>query len=277
MKSKPKRLIVVVGPTAVGKTDKAIELALLHQCPIISCDSRQVYKELNIGVAKPEPAQLEKVRHYFISNKSIHEDFDAGKFAMEARLCINELFQTYDNLIICGGTGLYLKALLDGLDNLPGKDEQLRAELDEIYKNEGIKALQERLLELNPTVYHQIDIQNPQRLIRAIEIASGTKTEGIQLPEFEFEFETEMVKLDMDREMLYNRINKRVDLMIEAGLETEARALYEHRHLNALQTVGYKEWWPYFEGEYELNTVIDKIKQHSRNYAKRQLTWFRKT
>lgn len=270
-----KRLILVLGPTAVGKTDKAIDLALSYQCPVISCDSRQVYKELDIGVAKPSAEQLNTVRHYFINHVSIHEDYDAGKFAFEARETINRLFGQYDNLVVCGGTGLYVKALIRGLDALPGKNETLREELEEGFNEHGLKFLQEKLQSVAPARYEQTDIQNPQRLIRAIEIAMGDTPVKLQLPEFEYEFETEIILMDMDRERLYERINKRVDQMLEHGLENEARQFYEFRTLNALHTVGYKEWWPYFEGEYSRETAIEKIKQHSRNYAKRQLTWFR--
>lgn len=270
-----KRLILVLGPTAVGKTDRAIELALSYQCPVISCDSRQVYKELDIGVAKPNAEQLKTVRHYFINHVSIHQDYDAGKFAYEARETINRLFDQYDQLVVCGGTGLYVKALTRGLDALPGKNEALRDELEEGLIAHGLPYLQEKLKSIDPVRYGQTDIQNPQRLIRAIEIALGEAPVQIRLPEFKYDFETEIIFMEMDRELLYARINKRVDQMLERGLEQEARQLYEFRKLNALQTVGYKEWWPYFEGEYSRETAIEKIKQHSRNYAKRQLTWFR--
>lgn len=270
-----KRLIAVLGPTAVGKTDQALELALEHQCPIISCDSRQLYTELNIGVAKPDEAQLAKVKHFFISNISIHEHYTAGRYAADARHLINELFEEYDTLVIVGGTGLYIKALLNGLDQLPERNELLRTELEQLIASEGIEALQQRLKDKSPDLFERTEIQNPQRLIRSIEIAEGITIKNLEIPEFKHPFELETVVMEMDRDKLYERINLRVDQMVEAGLEAEAKDLYEWRHLNALQTVGYSEWWPYFEGEYDKKTAIDKIKQHSRNYAKRQITWFK--
>ncbi len=270
-----KRLIAVLGPTAVGKTDQALELALEHQCPIISCDSRQLYTELNIGVAKPDEAQLAKVKHFFISNIYIHEHYTAGRYAADARNLINELFEEYDTLVIVGGTGLYIKALLNGLDQLPERNELLRTELEQLIASEGIEALQQRLKDKSPDLFERTEIQNPQRLIRSIEIAEGITIKNLEIPEFKHPFELETVVMEMDRDKLYERINLRVDQMVEAGLEAEAKDLYEWRHLNALQTVGYSEWWPYFEGEYDKKTAIDKIKQHSRNYAKRQITWFK--
>ena len=270
-----KTLIAVLGPTAVGKTDKAIELALAHQCPIISCDSRQLYTELNIGVAKPDAQQLQTVKHYFISNISIHEHYTAGRYAADARHLINDLFEQYDTLVIVGGTGLYIRALLNGLDQLPERNEGLRVELDQLLASDGISALQRRLNQQSPELYERTEIQNPQRLIRAIEIAEGKTIKNQEIPEFKHPFTLETIVMEMDRDKLYERINLRVDQMVAAGLEEEVRALYQLRHLNALQTVGYSEWWPYFEGEYDRKTAIDKIKQHSRNYAKRQITWFK--
>lgn len=270
-----KKLIVVVGPTAIGKTDEAIRLALLNHCPIISCDSRQLYTELNIGVAKPDAEQLQKVQHYFIGNISIHEHYTAGKYANDARQLINELFDKYDTLVVCGGTGLYINALLNGLDKLPERNEQLRSELAQILESDGIEALQNRLKSKDSEAYNKVDIDNPQRLMRAIEIAEGENTKDEKTIEFRHQFTTDYILMKMDREKLYLRINTRVDEMIEQGLEEEARSLYPLRHLNALQTVGYSEWWPYFEGEVDKSYVIEKIKQHSRNYAKRQITWFK--
>ncbi|MCC6819038.1 MAG: tRNA (adenosine(37)-N6)-dimethylallyltransferase MiaA [Bacteroidia bacterium] len=270
-----KKILLVVGPTAVGKTDKSILLAQEHQCEIISCDSRQIYKELNIGVAKPDINQLSLVKHHFISHVSIHQNYDAGSFAIDGRNKINELFKHHNHIVVCGGTGLYAKALLKGLDSLPSKNDTLRAELDKNYQTNGIKYLQDKLSALDEKKFANIDQNNPQRLIRAIEIASAENTTSIELPEFDFEFEIETILLDMDRPILYERINKRVDQMVEQGLENEAELLYPHRVLNALQTVGYKEWWPYIEKEYSREAAIEKIKQHTRNYAKRQLTWYR--
>lgn len=270
-----RKLIAVLGPTAVGKTDKAISLALEHQCPIISCDSRQLYKELNIGVAKPDEVQLATIKHYFISNISIQEHYTAGRYAADARHLINELFEAYQTLVVVGGTGLYIKALLNGLDQLPERDEELRLELENILKEEGIGSLQKRLQEKSAEMYAKTEVLNPQRLIRAIEIAEGTTIRNTDIPAFKYPFELETVVMEMDRDRLYQRINLRVDQMVEAGLEEEARGLFDRRELNALQTVGYSEWWPFFQGEYSRNKAIDLIKQHSRNYAKRQITWFK--
>ncbi|MDI1233976.1 MAG: tRNA (adenosine(37)-N6)-dimethylallyltransferase MiaA [bacterium] len=270
-----KKLIVITGPTAVGKTAHAIGLALLNKSPIISADSRQVYSELGIGVAKPDAEQLAKVKHYFIDHVSIHDHYNAGRYAKEARELINQLFLTHDTLIICGGTGLYINALINGLDILPDRNDALREELQTIYNSEGLLGLQFQLKNLNPSKYESMDIQNPQRLIRAIEIEKSEAPAASNLPNFEQTFETEYIQLEMSREILYTRINQRVDQMIAAGLEAEAKAMEHLQHLNALQTVGYSEWWPYFRGEVTREQVIDKIKQHTRNYAKRQLTWFR--
>lgn len=268
-------IIAVLGPTAVGKTDKAIAVALEKQCPIISCDSRQLYKELNIGVAKPDEAQLAAVKHYFISNISIQEHYTAGRYAADARHLINELFEKHQTLVIVGGTGLYIKALLNGLDQLPDRNEELRLELEDILKSEGIGSLQKRLQEKSAEMYAKTEVLNPQRLIRAIEIAEGNTIRNTDIPPFKYPFELETVVMEMDRDILYQRINLRVDQMVEAGLEEEARGLFDRRELNALQTVGYSEWWPYFEGEYSRDKAIELIKQHSRNYAKRQITWFK--
>lgn len=272
---KNKKLIVVCGPTAVGKTEKAISLAQKHNTCIISADSRQVYRELDIGVARPSPAELKAAEHHFIACVSIKEEYNAGTYAKEARILINSLFDKQDTLIICGGTGLYIRAVLKGLDPLPPKNEILRTELNAALKENGLEALQKKLLESDAERYYKTDISNPQRLIRAIEIASAETPVKSDIPEFTHPFETEIMLIETGREHLYERINKRVDKMISSGLENEARNLYEYRHLNALQSVGYSEWWPYFEGESDKDTVIEKIKQHSRNYAKRQMTWFR--
>lgn len=271
----PKKLIVVTGPTAVGKTAHAIELAKQYESPVISADSRQVYKELGIGVAKPDSEQLAAVQHYFIDHVSIHENYNAGRYAKEGRELINELFKTHHTLIICGGTGLYINALLKGLDTLPDRNEDLRKELQSIYESEGLVGLQFLLKNLNAKKYESIDIQNPQRLMRAIEIEKSPAPLQSNLPDFKHPFETQFIHLELPRELLYQRINQRVDEMVANGLESEAKALENLQHLNALQTVGYSEWWPYFRGEVKRDEVIEKIKQHTRNYAKRQLTWFR--
>lgn len=270
-----KKLTIVAGPTAVGKTAFAIELAKKLDSPIISADSRQVFKELNIGVARPSEEQLSEVKHYLIAHTSIHQPYNAGVFAKEARMIINQLFEKHDNLVVCGGTGLYIKALINGFDPLPPSNEILRQELEENYASLGIEFLQEKLKSLSVDLYNKTEILNPQRLIRAIEIGSAEEVPVSDIPDFSWEFETEYKVLTMDRNELYDRINRRVDEMVEMGLEKEAKDLEEFQELNALQTVGYSEWWPYFRGENKIEFTIDKIKQHSRNYAKRQETWFK--
>jgi tRNA dimethylallyltransferase len=270
-----RKLIVVSGPTAVGKTAYAIELAKQLNSPIISADSRQVFQELNIGVARPSIEQLNQVEHHLIAHTSIHNPYNAGIYAQEARNLINELFETHKTLVVCGGTGLYIKALLSGFDPLPPSDEKLRLELEEKFSVYGIEYLQEKLRNLSIELYKKTENLNPQRLIRAIEIGSANEVPKNDIPDFNFEFETEYKILKMARPELYNRINKRVDEMIEIGLEKEAKDLEKSQNLNALQTVGYSEWWPYFRGENPLDFTVDKIKQHSRNYAKRQETWFK--
>jgi tRNA dimethylallyltransferase len=270
-----RKLIVVSGPTAVGKTAYALELAKQLNSPIISADSRQVFQELNIGVARPSIEQLNQVEHHLIAHTSIHNPYNAGIYAQEARNLINELFETHKTLVVCGGTGLYIKALLSGFDPLPPSDEKLRLELEENFSVYGIEYLQEKLRNLSIELYKKTENLNPQRLIRAIEIGSANEVPKNDIPDFNFEFETEYKILKMARPELYDRINKRVDEMIEIGLEKEAKDLEKFQNLNALQTVGYSEWWPYFRGENPLDFTVDKIKQHSRNYAKRQETWFK--
>lgn len=273
---KPGKILwIITGPTAVGKTDHAINLAKEIHAPILSADSRQIYNELNIGVAKPSTQQLEEVKHYFINHVGIHQDYNAGIFAKESRELINTLFDTHQELVVCGGTGLYINAMLNGLDALPGRDENLRSELEVILKTEGLKPLQDIMRELNPAKFETMDINNPQRLIRAIEIEKSPKKITQNIPVLKHRFEIRTTVIELPREELYERINKRVDHMIEAGLEEESKSFIKLQHLNALQTVGYAEWWPYFKGEENRDAIIDKIKQHTRNYAKRQLTWIR--
>jgi tRNA dimethylallyltransferase len=268
-----KKICLVIGPTASGKTDKAIELAKELNAPILSADSRQIYKELNIGVAKPSDTQLAMATHYFINHVSIFEDYNVGQYVEEARLLINQLFKTNQHIIVCGGTGLYINSLFNGIDNLPPKNETLRQEMQTIIDKDGIDALIEKNKDwLSESL---IKSKNPQRIIRAIEIRQSPKIEKVSLPDFEYPFEIEKIFIQPERDLLYQRINDRVDDMIANGLEAEARSFYKHRELNALKTVGYSEWWPYFENLISKTEAIEKIKQHTRNYAKRQLTWFR--
>lgn len=269
-----KKLILVTGPTAIGKTAKAIQIAQQKNTCIISADSRQVYKEMRIGVARPTDDELTSVEHHLIAHVSIHDDYNAGKYANEARALINSLWQNKDEIVVCGGTGLYINALIKGLDPLPPKNDILRNELMEILEKEGLTALQNLLKIKDEEAFNRIEISNPQRVIRAIEIAVSEKPKESNLIPFEYDYDLETILMELPREEVYERINHRVDIMVEEGLEDEVKSLYEYRHLNALQTVGYSEWWPYFDGNEKREKVIEKIKQHTRNYAKRQVTWF---
>ncbi|PCJ67954.1 MAG: tRNA (adenosine(37)-N6)-dimethylallyltransferase MiaA [Bacteroidetes bacterium] len=266
-------LIVLAGPTAVGKTSLAIDLAKHFDTEIISCDSRQIYKELNIGVARPSNEELNQVKHHFIATNSIHQDYDAGVYAKEVNGVLEELFKQHKTVIMTGGTGLYIRAATQGLDALPPKDEKVREQLNQILEAEGIEALQTiaTSFELKPS---SVDFTNPHRLIRSIEIVQGEPL----IPETNqvvLNYDTTYFYVNRDRAELYDRINQRVDAMIQNGFEQEAKSVYPYRKLNALNTVGYKELFQYFDGEWTQSHAIDKMKQHTRNYAKRQLTWFR--
>jgi len=267
-----KRLIVIAGPTAVGKTELTIRLAQYFETEIISCDSRQLYKELKIGVARPSDKELKAAKHHFIAYHSIHDDYNAGKYARDVNELLKKLFTQHDVVIMTGGTGLYIKAATEGLDLLPTKNEKLREQLNYILETEGLAALQSVAKSMD-LVDTEVDFDNPVRLMRAIEIKEGESnpTEAVQVPKYE----TTYLYLDRDRDELYSRINKRVDTMLAMGLEDEARTVHDYKDLNALHTVGYKEMFSYFDGEWTYEHTVEKIKQHTRNYAKRQLTWFR--
>lgn len=272
-----KTLLCILGPTAVGKTAVAIALAKRLQTEIISADSRQFYKEVSIGTAKPSAAELAEVPHHFIGQLSIADTYSAGDFERDALQKLDELFLTHDVVIAVGGSGLYVKALIDGLDILPPANEPLRSELHELFVANGIEALQQRLKQLNETTYKQKEILNPQRLMRAIEIETAMQNGFVNHSTKQNRtFKTMKVVLDLPREILYERINKRVDLMMEQGLPDEVQSVLQHKNTNAMQTVGYTELIEYMEGKIPLDKAVDLIKQHTRNFAKRQLTWFRK-
>lgn len=268
-----KRLIVVAGPTAVGKTSFAIKLAKYFDTEIISCDSRQLFKEMKIGVARPSREELAEVKHHFIASHSIHNHYDAGMYAQEVDVLLAKLFTRHNTVIMTGGTGLYIKAATEGLDALPPQNKQLRDQLNFILKAEGIEAIQD-IAQGAEISKEAVDYSNPQRLMRAIEIAQSESQENPE-KEKRAEYTTAYYYLDRDRDALYDRINSRVDMMLRDGLEEEAKGLQEFQELNALRTVGYTEFFKYFNGEWTREHAIEKIKQHSRNYAKRQLTWFR--
>ena len=289
---KEKKCIIIAGPTAIGKTAEAIRLAKLYNTCIISADSRQCYRELRIGVARPTEGELKEVKHYFIANHSVTENISAATFAKEASAYLDEIFEDHDVAIVCGGTGLYIKALVEGLDDIPLIPDEIRVETIRLYKEKGIDALRNKLLDLDPSFAGRGDIHNPQRMMRALEVVlflgksifdfhksvdSSQLTVNRQqstVNRQQISFTYNILKLP--RELLYERINQRVDKMIEDGLEEEARSLIEYKELPALQTVGYKEFFDYFDGKYTREEAIEKIKQHTRNYAKRQVTWFKR-
>ncbi len=274
-----KRIIAITGPTASGKTALSIKLAQTLNTEIISADSRQFYKEMRIGTAVPEPEELTAVRHHFIQHKSIFEDYNVGDYEQDFLQLTKKLFQGKDTLILVGGSGLYIDTACKGLDNLPGKNMQIRRELTSELNKKGIESLQKQLQVLDPDYYQIIDRQNPHRLIRAIEIlrqANGKKMADLYKQKSRRDFETIYIGLTGERSLLYDRINRRVDIMIAKGLIDEARKLYPHKELNALQTVGYRELFSYFEAQYDLDFAISEIKKNTRRFAKRQLTWFRK-
>ncbi|UOB17657.1 tRNA (adenosine(37)-N6)-dimethylallyltransferase MiaA [Abyssalbus ytuae] len=274
-----KYLITVVGPTAIGKTSLAIKLAQYYNTEIISSDSRQFFKEMKIGTAVPNPTELATVPHYFIQHKSIFDYYSVGEFEREAIKKLENLFKQYNVVVMAGGSGLYVDAVIKGLDDFPDIDNSIRENLNEQLKNNGLSPLQSQLKKLDPVHYTKIDINNPQRVIRALEICIGT---GEPYSGFltdksaQRNFNSVKIGLTAEREIIYDRINKRVDLMIDEGLIDEAKSLYSYKHLNALQTVGYKELFNYFDGTWTLDFAISEIKKNTRRFAKRQLTWFNK-
>ena len=279
MKLTEKTLITIVGPTAIGKTSLSIALAQHLKTEIISCDSRQFYKEMNIGTAVPEVSELQTAQHHFIQDRSIFENYNVGTFEKDSLLKIKELFKKHDTLIMVGGSGLYVDAVLKGFDEFPEVDPKIREDLTKQLEKEGLHSLQEKLKELDLDTYENIALENPQRLIRALEICIGT---GLPYSSFKGKarekrtFKSIKIGLNGDRNKIYERINLRVDLMIEKGLVEEAKKLYEHRNLNALQTVGYKELFSYFDEHITKEFALEEIKKNTRRFAKRQLTWFRK-
>lgn len=277
-KSKP-LLVVVAGPTASGKTNVAIQLAQYFQTSILSADSRQCYLELNIGVAKPSQAELDAAKHYFIGSHSIHQPVDAAAYAEYGLSILDELFREKNIAIAVGGTGLYIKALCEGVDDIPKVPANIREEVISIYQTSGLEGLQEKLKQVDPQYFADGEIKNPQRVMRALEvrIATGKSIRNFQKGQVtERNFRVLFFGLDVPREKLHRQINQRVEEMMKAGLLKEAESFIPFRHLNALQTVGYTELFDYFDGKSSLDQAIELIKIHTRQYAKRQVTWFKK-
>lgn len=279
MKDDRKKLIVVVGPTAVGKTAMAIALAKAFDTEIISADSRQFYQEMSIGTAKPDAVELAAANHHFIDSHAIAEEYSAGDFERDALICLDSIYETKDVAIMVGGSGLFVRAVCEGLDNLPKAPQEVRDGLNAIFEKEGIVPLQERLKEVDPAYYAKVDIHNSQRVIRALEIFEATGQAFSSFHErnaADRPFDIVTIGLNMDRAKLYDRINRRVDLMMQHGLLAEVKSLLAYRDKPALLTVGYAELFDYLDGKLTLEEAVDKIKQHSRQYAKRQITWFKK-
>lgn len=274
-----KRLLVIVGPTGSGKTDLSIRLARHYGAPILSTDSRQFYRGMAIGTAQPTPDQLQAAEHHFIASHDLKEDLNCGSYETQALSCLEKLFAKHDWVIAVGGSGLYVRALCEGMDDLPQADPELREALSRRLETEGVDALAAELRTLDPAYYARVDRKNPARVMRALEVCLQTgrpyseQRTGQRRPR---PFGIVKVGVDLPREELYARIDRRVDRMVADGLEAEARALYPYRTLNALQTVGYREFFDYFEGRTSYEEAVSLIKRNSRRYAKRQLTWFRR-
>ena len=272
-----RRVVLILGPTAVGKTDYSIELAHHFGSPIISCDSRQLFREMSIGTAVPSKEQLSRVKHYFIHSHSVEQYYTAGKYEIEALALVDELFRSNETLVMTGGSGLYIDAFCKGLDDFPKVDQELRKSLTARLKREGVESLQKELKTVDPESYYSIDISNGQRVIRALEVTIGT---GRKFSSFKTgstrkrEFEILKIGLTRPRAELYDRIDRRVDVMMEAGLVEEVRSLVQYRDMPALKTVGYKEIFDYLDGNSSLEEAVRLIKRNTRHYAKRQLTYW---
>ena len=280
-----KYLITIVGPTAIGKTALSIQIANRFKCDIVSCDSRQFFKEMTIGTAVPNTEELAAAKHHFIQNKSIFENYTVGDYEKEAINCIEELFKTNDYVVLVGGSGLYVNAVLKGFDDFPDIESNVREEVNANYEKLGINYLQEQLKERDPNYFEKIKnenpqtLLNPQRMMRFVEVCVGTGkpySSFLNQKKNERSFTPIIIGLEADRNIMYNRINQRVDIMINEGLLQEAQVLYTHKELNALQTVGYRELFSYFDKQFSLEFAIEEIKKNTRRFAKRQLTWFKR-
>ncbi|WP_242927336.1 tRNA (adenosine(37)-N6)-dimethylallyltransferase MiaA [Pontibacter vulgaris] len=274
-----KYLVVVVGPTAVGKTDLCVQLARHYHTEIISADSRQFFREMSIGTAKPSAEEQQGIKHHFVDSHTITEEYNVGAYEQDVLQLLQELFKEKNVVILTGGSGLYVRAVCEGMDEMPETDPAIREELTQEFAEKGLQPLLEQLQQLDPVYYAQVDQANPQRVIRALEVclssgqpySSFRKSEAQERP-----FNIIKIGLNRDREELYQRIDQRMDLMLQQGLLQEVKALYPYRHHNALQTVGYKEIFDFLEGKYDWEEAVRLLKRNSRRYAKRQLTWFHK-
>jgi tRNA dimethylallyltransferase len=277
--TRPKYLITVVGPTAIGKTATAIRIAQHFGCDILSCDSRQFFREMRIGTAVPSEDELAGAKHHFIHNKSIFEPYSVGDFEKDAIAKLDELFRNNDFAVLVGGSGLYVDAVLKGFDDFPEITDSVRDEIRDAYTKTGISYLQEQLEKLDPDYYAAVDTGNPQRMMRALEVTIGTGkpySTFLKGKKNLRNFTPIIIGLEADREVMYDRINRRVDLMLADGLLAEAEQLYPHKSLNALQTVGYRELFDFIDGKLTLDAAAEEIKKNTRRFAKRQMTWFRR-
>ena len=282
-----KTLVLILGPTGVGKTELSLRVAEHFGSPILSCDSRQIYRAIPIGTAAPTAEEQARVKHYFIATHELNEDYNAGQYERDAIALMEELFLTHDTLVMTGGSMLYADAVCYGLDDLPAVPDEIRKEVTRLYQEKGLVWLQSEVQRLDPAYWNEVDRQNPARLIHCVELCLTTgkpyssllskkPTSNSRQPITNRPFRILKIGLERPREELYNRINRRVEQMIADGLVEEAKAVWPMRHLNSLQTVGYKELFAHFDGEYDLARAIELIQQNSRHYAKRQMTWFRR-
>jgi tRNA dimethylallyltransferase len=272
-------LIVLAGPTAVGKTSASLTIAKHFNIPVISSDSRQMYNEMMIGTARPSKAEMQGIQHYFIGNLSIKDTYNAGRYEEDVLKLLERLYQHSKYALLAGGSGLYINAVCYGIDQFPAADFTLRQELTELYESEGLETIRAMLKKADPVHYENVDLKNPKRILKALEVSIATGkpySSFLTKPEKKRDFTPVWIGLNREREELYERINSRVDQMMEAGLPEEARALYPFRHQNALNTVGYKELFDYFDGKTDLEEAVRLIKRNSRHYARRQLIWFNK-
>lgn len=276
--SKTKYLIIIAGPTAVGKTALSIDLAKRYDAEIISSDSRQYYRELSIGTAKPSEEEQQGIRHHFIDSLSIHDDYSIGQFERDVIQSLDEYYKDRDIMIMTGGSGMHIKAITHGLDEFPDVPKSIRDQYEATYQEEGIAKLRDLLQEKDPSYAAKVDLNNPMRLIRAlsiIKVSGRPYSSFLNQPAKKRSFTPIYILLERDRDELYERINRRVNQMLDDGLEAEATNLYQHKDLQALNTIGYKEWFEHFDGETTREEAIALIKRNSRRYAKRQMTWFR--